>query len=136
MWPYCYYVAPTEVLVLNGTYDLQELQAVAQAPLSYSTCYETVSVDHVVFYPVSDRANITGIYSVGSINETYGPFALTQNFTTRGFWGLYPTLVIGGEAIGPEVPYSTPFAPGDYTVAVADMWGQVVIDHFQVMSSP
>jgi hypothetical protein len=93
-------------------------------------------VDHVVFYPMSDRANITGIYSVDSINETYGPFTLTQNFTTRGSWGLYPTLVIGEEVIGPEVPYSTPFAPGNYTVAVADMWGQVVIDHFQVASSP
>jgi hypothetical protein len=126
-----------EVVVLNGNYTLQGLQKVANVFLGNTFCQGGMFVDHVIFRPKSDQANITGS-SFGNQTQTLGPYRLTLNFTTAGYWDL-PSLagkvdapVIGGSQ--PAPPSSIAFSPGVYTVAVDDEWGQAVIMHVVVVS--
>ena len=137
LWPPCYFGIPAQVVVLQGDYDLQQLKVVADVPFDY-ICMESVSVDHAIFQPMSDRVNLTGVYDVTSTNETLGPFQLEKNFTTSGYWNLQSlagelNIPIIGDGGNPNVPpNSTSFSPGTYTVAVADEWGQDVLLHFTV----
>ncbi len=137
LWAPCFYDLPTQMVVLKGDYDLSGLQATANVPFYYM-CMEAVNVDHVIFQPTSDQASLTGIYDVDSSNQTLGPFTLAQNFTTGGYWNLQSLAgelnipIIGSGANPNTPPDSTPFVPGQYTVAAADEWGQVAILHFSV----
>jgi hypothetical protein len=144
-WPLCYSYIPSEGLsvpvkavVLKGNYTLQGLQSALTAILG-GQCTLWENADQVVFQPSSSQANITGaLYQ----NRTYGPFQLSVNFTTSGYWtlpsnpggnGLVPfDTVIGPGQYPPEPPQATPFVPGVYTVAVCDEWGQAVVLHFTV----
>lgn len=136
LWPTCYFDTPAYAVVLRGNYTLQGLQSAANVTFSVR-CMEAVSVDHVIFQPSSSHANLTGIYDVSGANQTLGPFSLSLNFTTSGFWDLVnnsrqlnPPII--GQQYPPEPPIATPFTPGIYTVAVADEWGQAAVLHFTV----
>lgn len=102
---------------------------------------EEVNVDHVIFQPASDRANLTGIYDVFNSNQTLGPFRLAQNFTIGGYWNLRSLAgelnipIIGDNGNPNTPPDSARFTPGTYTVAVADEWGQSVVMHFTVFAN-
>jgi len=97
-----------------------------------------VIIDHVIFQPSSDWANITGLYNAGtSSNETLGPFHTALNFTAAGYWDLLAlsqrvNAPILGEGQSPPPTY-TAFSPGVYTVAVADEWGQAAVLHVTVL---
>ena len=137
LWPPCYFVLPAQVVVLTGSYDLQGLHSVANRSFDYN-CAEGSGVDHVVFQPHSNLVNITGIQDVmGEGNQTQGPLILSINFTTKGSWDLQSLAnqlnkpIIGDGGIPPDSP---PFVPGEYTIAVADEWGEVVIQHLTVFS--
>jgi len=141
LWPACFFELPAGVVVLQGYYGLRELQAIANVPFNYG-CMEGWSVDHVIFQPMSDEVNITGVGGVSNIsNQTLGSFHLKQNFTTGGYWNLrslagelnIPIIGDGGSPNTP--PDSAPFVPGVYTVAVADEWGQSVVSHFTVSAN-
>ncbi len=135
-WPPCYVGVPVEAVVLEGNYTLQDLQNALTAILSVQ-CTLSTNVDHVVFQPTGSQANITGTFYQ---NRTYGPYPLSVNFTTSGYWtlprnpggnGLFPfNRVEGPGQYPPEPPEATPFVPGVYTVAVCDEWGQAVVIHF------
>jgi hypothetical protein len=137
LWPPCYFGLPAEIAVLNGTYSAQNLRAAANATFKY-ICMEGVIVDHVIFQPASDKANLTGIYGVSGANQTLGPFHLSKSVTTSGYWNLQnlskeinPPII--GDGANPKIPPdSIPFVPGSYTVAVEDEWGQIAILHFVV----
>jgi hypothetical protein len=135
-WPGCFFGPPAEVVVLQGYYGLSELQSIANVPFDYY-CLEGLSVDHVIFQPMSNQVNLTGVGGILSIsNQTLGPFNLKLNFTTGGYWNLRS---LAGELnipiIGERPAESIPFAPGLYTVAVADEWGQSVVTHFTVSAN-
>jgi len=139
VWPPCFYNVPMRVIVLQGNYMAQQLPSVANATFPIN-CMEGWSIDHVIFQPKSDQANITGRYSVTNTNQTLGPFNLQLNFTTSGYWDLQnlskelnPPIL--GQLYPPESPSSIAFVPGVYTVAVEDEWGQEVIMHFFVIPS-
>jgi hypothetical protein len=137
-WPPCYVSLPVETVVLKGNYTLQGLQNALTAILS-GQCTLWTNVGHVVFQPTSSQANITG---ASYQNRTSGPFQLSVNFTTSGYWTLPPNpggnglvpfnTVVGPGQYPPEPPEATPFVPGVYTVAVCDEWGQAVVLHFTV----
>lgn len=136
LWPACYFGLPAEVAVLEGNLTLKDLQTVANTTFNYG-CMEGVTIDHVIFQPESNQANLTGVYSWGG-NQTLGPFRLAFNFTTAGSWNLLNlskalNIPILGESQRPGTPPpDIPFTPGEYTVAVADEWGQAVILHVTV----
>ena len=138
LWPACYFQLPAQMVILNGNYDLQDLPTVANVPFQYE-CMEDVSVDHAIFQPSSNQANVTGIYYGGSSsNQSLGPFQLSTNFTTGGYWNLLNlskelNIPIIGE-YPPKPPDSISFVPGEYTIAVEDECGQEVIMHLTVLS--
>ena len=139
MWPPCYFELPAEMVILKGYYNLQDLRSVANVSISY-VCAEGVSVDHVIFQPGSGRVTLTGVYDVTNSNQTLGPFHMSLNFTTKGYWDLRslsrelnPPII--GDREDPKVPPTyVPFVQGVYTVGVADEWGQAVVLHFSVVS--
>jgi len=139
LWPPCYFGLPAEAAVLPGNFTAQDISSAANVTFSY-LCAESVGIDHVVFQPNSDQVNLTGLYDVTSTNQTLGPFNLSLSFTTRGSWDLQNlsqqlNIPILGEQYPPRPPASVPFAPGVYTVAVADEWGQVALIHVTVVPS-
>jgi hypothetical protein len=141
LWPVCYGSMPAEVAVLEGNYTAGELPLLAGAEFSYQ-CAEGGNADHVIFQPNSDQVSLTGVMcSLSCDNDTLGPYRLSLNFTTDGYWDVQylansGNVPIIGEPPGPpsSQPYSLPFVPGVYTVAVGDEWGQVDVLHFQVVT--
>lgn len=134
LWNACYLSVPAEVAVLNGNYSANELPLVAGAAFHYY-CMEGGTVDRMIFQPDSDNATLTGESCFGSCtNATIGTYALTLNFTTHGYWDLPYLATVSPPAGIPGQPYSLPFLPGVYTVAVADEWGQVNVLHFQFVA--
>jgi len=134
LWPPCYFSLPVQMIVIHGSYDLRNLSKVANTPFDYG-CMEGWNVDHVIFQPSSDEANLTGIYNVDNSNQSLGPFHLTENFTTDGYWDLQNlskelnTPIIGEYQYPPRPPDYIFFVPGEYTIAAEDEWGQVVVLH-------
>jgi len=136
LWPPCYFGLPAEAAVLQGNYDLQDVQSAANVTFGYM-CMEGVGIDHIIFQPDSDQVNLTGLYSVDESNQTLGPFRMSLSFTTAGYWNLQNlsselNIPILGEGYPWDIPAYTPFTPGEYTVAVCDEWGQVALLHFSV----
>jgi hypothetical protein len=139
LWPPCYFGLPAEAAVLQGNYNAQDIERAANVTFSY-ICMEGVNVDHVIFQPNSDQVNLTGLYDVTSENQTLGPFHMSLSFVTGGYWNLQNlsselNIPILGEQYPPRPPAYIPFTPGEYTVAVADEWGQVALLHFSVSQS-
>ncbi|MDG7012331.1 MAG: hypothetical protein JRN11_07270 [Nitrososphaerota archaeon] len=141
LWPPCYFGLPAQMVILKGNYTLQDLRAVAETSYGY-VCMEGVSVDHVIFQPNSDEVRLTGLYDVTGTNQTLGPFNMSLSFATGGYWDIqnlsrmlnHPILGDGGNPKVPP-PY-IPFAPGVYTIAVADEWGQAAVLHVTVAGNP
>ncbi len=139
LWPPCYFGLPAEAAVLQGDYDSQNIQSAANVTFSY-VCMEGVNVDHVIFQPNGDQVNLTGLYDVTGTNQSLGPFHMSLSFTTGGYWNLQNlsrelNIPILGEQYPPRSPAYVPFSPGEYTIAVADEWGQVAILHVTVDST-
>lgn len=139
LWPPCYFGLPAQVTVLQGNYSAQTIQAATNVAFNY-ICMEGVNVDHVIFQPNSDQVNLTGLYDVTGENQTLGPFHMSLSFTTGGYWDLQNlsrelNIPILGEQYPPRSPAYIPFTLGEYTVAVADEWGQVALLHFSVSQS-
>ncbi len=138
LWPACYFSLPAQMVVLNGSYTEQDLQRVANSTFNYG-CAEGVEITQIVFQASSDQVNITGEYSVTGASQTHGPFQMALNFTTGGSWNLRalsqePNIPILSQDQSRQPNY-TAFAPGVYTVAVADEWGQAVVMHFTVVAA-
>jgi hypothetical protein len=159
LWEDCYgtpasaqginFTAPAEVVVLPGDYAKANISTVANVNFPYESCHEGANIDHVLFQPISSEANLTGL-STGyaqSANLTTGPYQVSKSFNTNGYWNLrdnrfindtgraFPAFISYVEPQPPLLsPTATPFAPGLYTVAIADEWGQEVILHLTVTS--
>jgi hypothetical protein len=140
LWPPCYLAYPgsdftvAEAVVVRGYYTIANISSVANVRFGI-LCMENVDVDHAIFQPSSSQANLTGLY--GTLNQTLGPFQLSANFTTNGYWdllnnSLLPNPPVINNQFPPLSPTATPFVRGVYTVAAADEWGQAVILHFVV----
>jgi hypothetical protein len=135
-WPPCYLNALVQAAVVSGNYTMQGLQSVANATIGYN-CAEGGGVESLTFQPESSLANITATstFSYGTFQA--GPDNLSLNFTTGGYWDLLnfskllnPPFI--GDQYLPNPPVATTFAPGVYTIAVEDEWGQAAILHFTV----
>jgi hypothetical protein len=130
LWPACYGTTPAYAVVLKGNYTLQGVESVANITVSYQ-CMEGAGVDHVVFQPSSSQAYLTG----SGFGPSPGPYELSLNFTTGGYWDL----LNNSQQLNPPIigqqntpPIATPFTPGVYTLAVADEWGQAGVLHVTV----
>jgi hypothetical protein len=145
LWSPCFIPGSgAQAALLQGNYTLQELPVVANYSYSYNCTVET-TLDHVIFAPYSSKANFTGIYSESvpvSKPVPGGPYQLSVNFTTNGYWsllnnsGLDSGPIIGlQEGEGCCQPTATAFAPGVYTLAVEDEWGQTLVQHFTVVAA-
>jgi len=143
IWSPCFIPGSgAEAVLLPGNYTLQELPTVANYSYSYN-CTVGTTLDHVIFAPYSSKANFTGIYSESvPVSKTVpgGPYQLSVNFTTNGYWSLLnnserenPPFI--GEQDPVWQPTATAFVPGVYTLAVEDEWGQTAVLHFIVMAS-
>ncbi len=134
LWPPCYFIMPTEAVVLKGNYTVQGLQSAANVTFGYQ-CSQGVNIDLLTFQPRSLLANLTGLGDPG--NFTLGPHLMSLSFATNGYWDLLNNSQqlnepIIGQQSPPVPPIATPFTPGVYTVAVADEWGQDAVLHFTV----
>jgi len=146
LWPPCYTSGPTSIapfydtpayaVVLQGNYTAQELPSVANVTITFS-CMENASIDHIVLEPYSSQGYLTG----SGFGPDPGPYTLSVNFTTSGSWNLLNSsrqvntpVITPTESGGEEMPIPAPFAPGVYTIAVADEWGQEAVLHITVTS--
>jgi hypothetical protein len=139
LWPACYYFLPIQVAVLKGNFTAGQLRSVATYTSNYQ-CMEGGVISEVSFQPRSDQVQIAGNICVANCDyETLGPYQLEFNFTTTGYWDLQALTsesnppILG--ALTPGSLPSLPFAPGIYTIGVADEWGQAVVLHVTVGSS-
>ncbi len=134
-------LVPAMAVVLSGNFTLQEIEASRTAGFNYSSWQ--VTVDHVIFQPDSDQANITGFGIPYGTNITRGPYEITTNFTTAGSWNFtqmleqaQPSIDLGIPLLGASPcdcsPPFAPFVPSVYTIAVADEWGAAVVLHVVV----
>jgi LysM repeat protein len=132
-WP-----LPIDVVVLYGNYSAKELTSVANASISIACGGFSPSIPSFAFEPNSDQVNLTVQYPGGVGNRNIGVFQLASNFTVSGYWNLTSLAANNPSICAPAVlnrcalPPSTPFAPGVYTVGVADEWGQYNVLHFHV----
>ena len=141
LWPYCYGV-PARIAILQGNYSIQELPAVTNVTFQFVCSGGPAYINSAVFQPMSDQVNLTGTYCappgppVGCANGTDGPYFLSLNFTTSGYYDLgnlsqqvfEPVITQPSRSPVPSIS----FTPGVYTVAVADEWGEAVVLHFTV----
>lgn len=141
LWPYCYGV-PARIAILQGNYSVQELPAVTNVTFQFVCSGGPAYINSAVFQPMSDQVNLTGTYCAppgppaGCANGTDGPYFLSLNFTTSGYYDLgnlsqqafEPVITQPGRSPVPSIS----FTPGIYTVAVADEWGQAVVLNFTV----
>jgi hypothetical protein len=126
---------PVQVVVLKGSHNLQDLPRIANAT-SGGVCLTWIDLDHLIFQPSSSEANVTGMY-MSVRNDTHGPYHLSLDFTTSGYWDLHniskePNPPVIGAQQFTIPPNTLAFVPGAYTIAVADEWGQAAILHFEV----
>jgi hypothetical protein len=138
LWPPCYYGLPIQVAVLKGNFTADQLRSVATYTSNYQ-CMEGGVINEVLFQPLSDQVRIAGNICVANCNhEIFGPYPLQFNFTTTGYWDLQALpSELNPPILGEPNPGSLPllpFAPGVYTMAVADEWGQSVVLHVTVES--
>jgi hypothetical protein len=131
LWPYCYGV-PARIAILQGNYSIQELPAVTNVTLRFVCTGGGEGISSAVFQPNSDQVDLNGIPP---------PYLLSLNFTTSGSYDLAnlsqqdfePVITQPGFGYEPtDMPRVVSFAPGIYTVAVADEWGGYNILHFEV----
>lgn len=135
LWPPCddaNLTTPVEAVVIKGDYTMTNITTAANVNFPVD-CREYVNVDHAIFQPSSSEANLTGIYDVSRTNQTIGPFQLSTSFTTSGYWDISKPQGMINNQNPPLPPATAAFVPGEYTVAVADEWGQAVILHFVVV---
>jgi len=139
LWPACYYLLPVQVVVVEGNFTAEQLHLLANTTSNYQ-CMEGGRINQVLFQPQSDQAHIAGNVCISNCYyETLGPYRLEFNFTTTGYWNLQALTselnppILG--ALAPGSLPSLPFAPGVYTIGVADEWGQAAVLHVAVGSS-
>lgn len=147
-WPECTsqfpfnWPLPISVVVLNGNYTAQQLSSIANTSFSIGGCGPaSPTIPKYTFEPNSDLINITAQFDSGVGVRPLGQFQLASHFTVSGYWNLTGLAATNTSICEPavlhacELPASTPFAPGVYTIGVADEWGQVNVLHFQVNGS-
>ncbi len=135
-WGACHLNYPLEVEIVSGNYSVQQLPTAVNATFGY-TCYSALIAKTITFQPDSDMANVTWTGPGPGVVQEFGPYVMSYNFTTSGYWNLAnfsgsQNPIIGGGNGGP--PPTTPFTPGTYSVAVEDEWGQVSVMHFTVVN--
>lgn len=125
--PDCFYYQPAMLMIAPGDYTEGNL---GNASIQFEACDGAFDAQHVVFQPMSDQANVTGVDKFANAQQNRGPFSLNLNLTTPGYLrydrseaGLFSASLV--ESV-------LPFSAGVYTVAVGDEWGDVVILHVTV----
>jgi hypothetical protein len=154
MWGGCLFPEPIEFMIVKGQYSVGQLEDLSINSSSPPIiCMEGGAVRTVVFQANSDVADLLGSFCTAECypNEVYSVH-LESNFTVNGYWG-YP--LNSSEAQDIYTPYggcTTPsgncglafsypevgpiaqsvFSPGEYTLLVEDVWGQVQLLYFTV----
>jgi len=142
---------PIEILVLNGNYTAQQLTSLANVSLSAGPCEAgegTTAVPTYTFEPDSELVNITYFADGGAGFGKVGIFPAATSFVLGGYWNLASLQKnVTGDFSNPdyvydycisavsqvcEIPQSSPFYPGAYTIGVSDEWGQFIVLHFSV----
>jgi hypothetical protein len=140
MWDYCE-GEPVQIDILQGNYSIQELPAATDVTFTV-VCMEGGFIPSVVFAPHSDQVNLAGVAAYPLYGIPWFPLSL--NFTTSGYYDLAsisqhdtdPLITEPGPFSQKDTVSATSFAPGVYTLAVADEWGGYNILHFKVSPSP
>lgn len=136
-WPPCGIFSPLELVVLKGNYSTSEIVGMGPGSSPSYLCMEDTEYFSFSFAPSSSQSLVTGRYSESTSNETIGPYNTSLTVATNGYWilnGSQPTYPTSYSGLGNYnfLPAPQSFAPGIYTVAVADEWGQLAIMHLTV----
>jgi hypothetical protein len=142
---------PIETLVLKGNYTAQQLTSLANVSLSAGPCERGVGASAVptyTFEPDSMLVNVTYFADGGAGFGKVGVFPAATSLVLGGYWDLAtlqrnatsdfsnPDYVydycISAVSLFCEIPQSSPFYPGAYTIGVSDEWGQFIVLHFSV----
>jgi hypothetical protein len=137
-WGGCNLPTPAYAVLFKGNYSLQQVESLANVTFTIQ-CAESATVDDVVFLSNSSQVILTGSSGNG-FGPLPGPYQLSLNFTTSGYWDLqnnseqFLNAPIIGQQCCNNPPIATPFTPGVYTIAVSDGWGEAAILQFTVTS--
>lgn len=153
MWGACLSPQPVQFMIVKGNYSLAQLEALSKnTSVPWLMCMEGGAVSSLLFQPKSDSASAFGNFcSAECYYVAFDPFVLSSNFTVSGYW-TYPmnsseaqdvfTPPVGVTCpslcytfnypeVGPVA--QSPFTAGEYTLVVADEWGQTVLLNFAVV---
>jgi hypothetical protein len=116
------------------------------APPVGVSCISVASPDSIVFLPESDNASFNGFGNPGGIHElvalaastescenpTPGTYYCGDDKALSGYWNTTGVAYLQDQEAAIGSQYFSYFPPGEYTLAVQDVWGQNLYAHFQV----
>ena len=116
------------------------------APPVGVSCISVAGPDSIVFLPESDNASLGGLGYPGGNHEPVALAASTESCETpspgtyycgggkglSGYWNVTGVAFLQDQEAAIGSQYFSYFPPGEYTLAVQDMWGQSLYAHFQV----
>ena len=119
---------PIGIAFFSGFYSASNISSATPlrlyAPGSYACPMILADITTYSFQPMSDVANVFGA-------STSSPFIsnmnVTSEITQNGYWGSNNSSSVNSSSFNS-------FAPGVYTVAGGDEWGQLVLLHFIVVA--
>lgn len=156
LWGGCLYPEPVQFVIVKGNYSLSDLEQLSKNSSSPSVvCMEGGTVNQILFQPNSSVADLSWNFCITECHPNQvNSVRLTSNFTVDGYW-VYPLnrseaqdiytpydgciapagncgVTFNYPEVGP-LPQSI-FSTGQYTIVVADAWGQVQLLYFTVSS--
>lgn len=137
----CDYHEPFGIAVYKGNYSLQNVSSASSIdlfPVSLGCVVPSLPAKSYSFLPDSNTATIiTSPYfessngnSTTTISKTYSSEAMTGSIQLNGYCCRQVHLAGGAYTVG-----LIPFDAGTYTLAAGDMWGDLVVLHFTVMTN-
>lgn len=145
----CGSILPLDMAVFKGHFDSSNISQAGNPlqliPYQSTLCPAIADVTKVVFQPSNDTAALyytiygkppnqpLGSMSITSAVRLTGCFIATVNSTCGSEFGVNGYYTgSAGPGVGQASNTFHPFDPGEYTVAVADTWGQITFLYFQV----
>ena len=127
---------PMSVAIFEGYYGTSNLSSASFLPLwpprEAISCPALFTGTYQIEFPFANNSNQNVSVMYGQSTPYYGP--LQESVTENGYYSKTLQTPSGPNGSVDMQPVFVPFAPGIYTIAAGDEWGQVAILHFVVLA--